>query len=108
MAKIGVKELSVPARALSIRLSAIQNKKAGNKLPNAPDKKIMVSLFPGICLKCLIADGNKTIPENTIRSAATWYAVKCNMPSFIIIKLLPQIMERIINISQFKNPLFNA
>ena len=68
----------------------------------------MPSLFFGILLKCLTADGNKTIPEKIIRNDATWKAVKCSSPSFIIIKLLPQIMDSMMNINQFKKPLPNV
>lgn len=50
---IGVNEFSVPARELSIPCSAMQNKYAGNKLPNTPDMKVKKILFPGICLKLL-------------------------------------------------------
>lgn len=103
---MGVKELRVPAKALSIPSSATQNKKAGNKLPKTPDIKISINLFRGIDLKCLIADGNSTIPEKTIRRAATWYADNCNKPSFIMMKLLPHIMERMMKINQLRNPLF--
>ncbi len=38
IANIGVSALSVPASALSIFVSAIQNKYAGNRLPKRPDK----------------------------------------------------------------------
>ena len=65
------------------------------------------SLFFGILLKCFTADGSKTIPEKIIRKDATWNAVKFSNPSFIIIKLLPQIIESIMNINQFKKPLPN-
>ena len=60
----------------------------------------------GMLLKCLIAAGNNTIPEKIIRSEATWNADKCSNPSFIIIKLLPQMIDRRMNMNQFKNPLF--
>ncbi len=63
-------------------------------------------LFLGMLLKCLTAAGSKTIPEKIIRSDATWNAFKCNNPSFIIIKLLPQIIERTTKINQFKKPFF--
>lgn len=65
------------------------------------------SLSLGIKPKYFIAVGNKTIPENTIRSDATWYADKLTSPSFINTKLLPQITDSIINMNQFKKPLFN-
>lgn len=104
--KMGVRELRVPVRALSISSSAIQNKKAGNKLPNTPDKKMTSSLLLGISLKYLMADGSKTIPEKTIRRAATWNAVKWSKPPFIKMKLLPHIMESRMKMNQLKNPCF--
>jgi hypothetical protein len=45
------------------------------------------------------------MPEKIIRNEATWNADKCSNPSFIIIKLLPQIMDRSMNMNQFKKPL---
>lgn len=41
-----------------------------------------------------------------IRKDATWNAVRATRPSFINMKLLPQIKDRAINISQFINLLF--
>ena len=46
--KIGVRQFKVPANELSIPSSAKQNKKAGNKLPIAPDINTMKRLFTGI------------------------------------------------------------
>ena len=54
-----------------------------------------------------MAEGSKTIPEKMIRSDATWKAFKFTSPSFIMIKLLPQITDSIINMSQFKKPFPN-
>ena len=105
--KIGVKEFKVPARAPSIPNSATQNKYAGKRLPKTPDRKITGILFFGIILKCLIAKGNNTIPEKTMRNEATWNADKCSSPSFIMMKLLPQMTDSKIKINQLKNPLFN-
>ena len=68
---MGVRELRVPARALSISSSAMQNKYAGSRLPSTPDKKIIDNFFAGTCLKFFIAMGNKTRPEEIIRSDAT-------------------------------------
>lgn len=70
--KMGVSEFSVPASALSIPSSAMQNKYAGNKLPNKPERNMIPILSLGIRRKYLIAVGSNTIPENTIRSDATW------------------------------------
>ena len=70
--KMGVSELRVPVRALSIPSSAIQNKNAGSKLPNTPDMKMTSSLSFGTILKYLITEGSRTIPEKTMRKAATW------------------------------------
>lgn len=61
----------------------------------------------GIILKYFIAEGNNTMPDESIRSDATWYADKFFNPSFINIKLLPHIIESTIKMSQFKNPCFN-
>ena len=72
MTNIGVKELSVPVSEPSITSSAMQNKNAGSKLPSIPDIKTMNSLFFGIFLRNFMAVGNKTMPEKTILSAATW------------------------------------
>jgi len=69
---------------------------------------IMPSLFAGTFLICLIAEGSKTIPEKMIRREATWKALNRSNPSFIMIKLLPQIMDRMIKINQFKSPLFTV
>ena len=69
--KIGVSELSVPANAPSIPISATQNKYAGKRLPKTPDIKIMPSLFTDTFLMYLIAQGSKTIPAKMIRSDAT-------------------------------------
>ena len=103
--KMGVKEFSVPVSAPSMPCSAMQNKNAGNRLPNMPDIK-MVNIFSlGINLKYFMADGNRTMPEKTIRNAATWYALKLTSPSFINTKLLPQIMERPIKIAQLRKSL---
>ena len=104
--KIGVSEFNTPANALSIPCSAIQNKYAGNRLPKTPDMNMMNILFRGICLKLLYATGNNINPEEMIRSEATWKAVKCSSPSFINIKLLPQINESAIKINQLINLLF--
>ena len=70
--KMGVRELSVPVKALSILSSAIQNKNAGNKLPNNPDKKTTINLSTGIWRIYFKAIGDKIIPEVTIRKDATW------------------------------------
>jgi len=57
---------------LSIFVSAIQNKKAGKKLPINPEKTTKKSLFFGIFLKESTANGVNTIPALNIRNAATW------------------------------------
>lgn len=68
--KMGVRELSIPAIELSISCSAMQNKKAGKKLPNAPERKITGSFFNGISLNALAAMGNNNIPAATILNDA--------------------------------------
>jgi hypothetical protein len=68
---MGVNEFKVPANALSMPSSAMQNKYAGSKLPSKPERKITPILFAGICLKHLMAVGSNTNPEKTIRNEAT-------------------------------------
>lgn len=97
---MGVRELSTPARALSIPCSAIQNKYAGIRLPNVPDRKINIILSRGMRLKVLIATGSNTKPEEMMRKDATWKGFSLTKPSFINIKLLPQIKESALKSSQ--------
>ena len=105
--KIGVRQFSVPASELSIPSSAKQNKKAGNKLPMAPDMNTMKSLFAGIFRTWLIVMGISTRPADTILKAANWYGLSWfSNPIFIKIKLLPQIMERATKINQLIRFLF--
>ncbi len=46
----GVSAFSIPANELSIFTSAIQNKKAGKKLPSIPERNIIPILLLGIFL----------------------------------------------------------
>ncbi len=50
--------------------------------------------------------GERTNPDDIIRSEATWKAVRFSRPSLIRIKLLPQINESAIKMSQLINLLF--
>ncbi len=52
--------------------------------------------------------GSSTRPEEMMRKEATWKAVRLIIPSFIKIKLLPQIKERAIKMNQLKNLLFKG
>ena len=106
--KMGVREFKTPAKELSMPCSAIQNKYAGMRLPKTPDINMMNILSFGISRKVLIAVGNRTNPEEMILKDATWKGVRLIRPSFIKIKLLPQINESAIKSSQFKNLLFNV
>lgn len=69
---MGVSEFNVPASPLSIFFSAMQNKKAGIKLPMLPDKNITNSLFGGTLFMYFMVMGNNTSPAEKIRKAATW------------------------------------
>jgi len=69
---------------------------------------MMPNLFAGTFLICLIAEGSKTMPEKMIRRDATWKGFSRSNPSFIMMKLLPQIMDRMMKINQFKSPLFTV
>ena len=72
IAKRGDKALTMPANELLICSSAMQNKKAGMKLPIAAEDTIYL-VFPfGICRNWRKPIGNKTTPELKIRKAATW------------------------------------
>jgi hypothetical protein len=70
--KIGVHALRMPVNALSIFVSARQNRNAGMKLPSNPEIMINVSLFTGTCRTLFIATGIRKIPALNSRSAATW------------------------------------
>ena len=72
IAKIGVRQLSVPAKELSIPSSARQNKKAGNKLPSVPEMKTKKSLLRGIYLIFFTVIGNNIKPAKTILKEAIW------------------------------------
>jgi hypothetical protein len=96
----GVKAFSIPANELSIFISAMQNKKAGKKLPIKPEQNTKAILLAGIFLKAVVANGSNITPAVTIRSAATWYAVSATIPTFINLKELPQIRDRSMKIAQ--------
>jgi len=68
----------------------------------------MKILFFGISLKVLMAEGSKIKPEEMMRNDATWKAVRLTRPSFIKIKLLPQIKDSTIKRNQLKNLLFKV
>lgn len=101
MVEMGVNAFNIPVNELSIFVSAIQNRKAGKKLPNNPDKMISGIFFAGMPLICLSAKGINSIPALNNRSAATWYALNLYIPTFINIKELPQINDKAKNIIHF-------
>ena len=51
--------------------------------------------------------GDSTNPDEMILKEATWKAVNETSPSFIKIKLLPQINDSAMNITQLISLLFN-
>ncbi len=69
--KTGVKELRIPAIALSNFSSAMQNKNAGNKLPNVPDKNNNNKFDLGMVRMFLRVIGNNSTPAVTILKDAT-------------------------------------
>jgi hypothetical protein len=71
MVKIGVSEFNMPARELSIFVSAIQNRKAGKKVPKNPDKIMGPNIFLGISLIAFPRNGINTIPALRILNDAT-------------------------------------
>ena len=100
--KIGVKELSTPARALSNFNSAKQKRYAGTRLPRVPERNTRNTRDGGITKNAFIPYGANTSPAVTIRKEATWYGLKELSPPFIKMKLLPQIMDKTINSIQLK------
>ena len=54
----------------------------------------------------LIATGRNIKPAEIILKEATCNAVRATSPSFIKIKLLPQMMDKSIKINQLNNLLF--
>ena len=72
MVNKGVSEFKIPAKALSILVSAIQKRYAGIKLPTNPEIITMPILSFGIFRNAFIANGNKTSPAKSILSEATW------------------------------------
>src|SRR5687768_12809914 len=97
----GVRAFKIPAIALSIRVSAIQNKNAGKKVPRKPVSTISGKLESGILLNAENAKGNRTMAPEDILTAATWYALSCCSPAFISINELPQMMQIKTNSVQF-------
>lgn len=63
----------------------------------------MNNLLDGIFRIAVIVTGSKIKPAEIILIDATWKAVKCTNPSFIKIKLLPQIKESAIKRNQLIN-----
>lgn len=106
-AKIGVQLFSIPAYPVEIPVSANVNRKAGAKFPRSPTIASFHVFFHCSFFKARMAIGNKNNAAIHIRIAATWVCVKIDspevvcMPSFIKIKLLPQIVERTSNKIQF-------
>ncbi|MCU0404097.1 MAG: hypothetical protein MUE99_06065 [Chitinophagaceae bacterium] len=96
----GVTAFSVPASALSIFSSATQKRMAGIKLPSQPEKSTIFRKSFGIWENAFKAKGIKTMPEVNILMAATCKGESrgdpsmANIPSFIRIKELPQMIHK--------------
>lgn len=71
MVNKGVSAFKMPAKELSICVSAIQNKYAGKKLPNNPDKITRNHFRCGICLSAFTAKGVRMSPALSMRMDAT-------------------------------------
>jgi len=95
---MGVKELSTPVSPLSRPVSAIANKKAGNKLAVSPTIKRNLYCFKFMDFNLGRAIGANTIKAKIILSAPTCPAEKPIRAFLINIKELPQIIERVANI----------
>ena len=70
-AKSGVSPLIAPAKELDIRVCASENKKAGTAIPKKP---LIIKYLISVLTKPKdhhLTKGRRTIPEKTIRIAAT-------------------------------------
>ena len=64
--KIGVSEFKTPANPLGTTVSATANKKAGIAFPKIPTAVIAFTCLFLSVFKCLIENGRRTSPANTI------------------------------------------
>jgi hypothetical protein len=102
---MGVREFRIPPNDPSIRVRAIANKKAGNKLPITALNATSGSLFNSIFLHCKKAKGSKTRAAAKMRNEAICEPVRAPVLSFISLKELPQIIERSTKSNQLINLL---
>ena len=91
----GVREFSMPASELLIRVSALVNRKAGIAKPRIPTITSEGIFFPERIFIFLIINGKTNKKLKKILSAATWILLKDSRPFFMRMNELPQIIERI-------------
>ncbi len=71
MVKIGVSAFKIPANELSIRVCAMEKKKAGKKEPKKPEITIGFKASFGVSLMALPSKGRKHNPAKMILIEAT-------------------------------------
>ncbi len=103
----GVNAFIMPAIALSILVSAIQNKNAGKNVPRKPVRIISGYFDEGILLSAEKAKGTSTIAPDEILMAATWNALNRCRPAFIKINELPQMIQISKKSNQLIHEFFN-
>ena len=106
--KMGVNAFMIPASDESIRVSAMQNRKAGKNVPRIPDRKISPHLSLGIRRNDCMPKGIKTTPALMILTEATCQALRSFNPSFMITKELPQVMHSRMNSNQLIQRFLNS
>ena len=105
MVNKGVSEFSIAASELSMRVSAMQYRYAGKKLPKKPESTTCGKRLRSTFRKACQANGNNTTDALAIRKEATWYAESACMPTFISRNELPQMSESTKNRSHAVNLL---
>lgn len=111
---MGVQLFNIPVYPVEIPVSANVNKNAGRKFPSDPTMESFQMLFHVSFLKAFIVKGSRNNAAILMRKAATCVCVNIvspevvSMPSFIRMKLLPQIEERTIRRIQLLNEVFTV
>ena len=90
----GVRELSIPARLLSICVCALVNRYAGIPFPMTPTIMSDTIFFLLIFRILLKRNGVRNKKVKNIRKEATWLLVYDSRPFFIKINEVPQIKAR--------------
>lgn len=98
----GTNEFNIEATALSISVSAKANKKAGKKVPKSPVKITHFQSLNAIDLTRLKAIMNKKNAVKIMRIAPSCTGVNPSKPFLIRIKELPQITDKTMRYTHFR------